>query len=219
MYDIQMVNSLAKGEFVGVFQIVAEGHSTGYRGDFHPCEGKLTIDVERCRLPFHICIESEDDLLYVVPRNPRHKCLDGEVVGADTVHRGNDSAQHVVEAVVLPCILYAEYIAKALHHAHCGPVAGIVTADGADAVVAYHIAVGAIPHSGAHIADSRGKPLDIGRGLVQQVQRVAERALAPHPRKRRYLVDGIFEQFGSIILLVHWLYMLWRPCGPFRAGG
>ena len=77
----------AEGEFVGVFEVVAEAEASGKGGDLNVVSGNLAVDVERGRLAFDIAAQGEDEFEGAggIFRDPLHKFADCQVGRADAV--------------------------------------------------------------------------------------------------------------------------------------
>ena len=134
-------NGTAEGEGIGIFEVVPEPEAAGESGDPGGQAGNLTIDIERCRLPFHVSAEREDHLrLSGGFPEPLHQGFDGQISRADAVDGGDDAAENMVDPVVLAGCLYAHHIPHALHNADGVVVSLGVAADAADLGISYHIA-------------------------------------------------------------------------------
>lgn len=187
----------AEGEFVGVFEVVAEAQAAGEGGDFHIELGNLPIDVEGGGFAFDVAAQGKDKFegAGVIFRDPFHQFADCQVRGSYAVDWGNHAAKNVVETVILPRCLYAHHIAHRLDHADCAPVAGFVRADGADVRIRNHTALAAILHIVSQCGNRLSEMVDILLWLLQKIHRKTKGTPPTDARKSAYCFDCVFQQF------------------------
>jgi len=194
----------SQSERVGILQVVAEAKASGEGGNACGKAGDLPVKIERCRLPFHVTAEGEDDF----SRNfsflqSLHEAVDAEVAGAYPVDRRYDSPKHVVYAVILARRLYAHHVAHAFHHADDAMVPPVVRADAADVLVRNHVAFLAIVDFGGQIVYRRGEMVHVPGRLAQQVECEPEGASRAHAGQRAYGLYGFLKYFGRIFIHIY----------------
>ena len=92
-------------------------------------------------------------------------------------------------------VLNGNQLADSLHYADERMVAALVGADAAQPLGLRNVVALRTNHNvGFHLADSRHKRLYILVGLVEQMQRQAQRGLFADARQLAKLIDHIIEQ-------------------------
>ena len=91
-------NAAAESDFVGVFEVVADGDATGDGGDFYAERCQLFIEIESGGIAFHGGGKGKYDLFDGSGESlldAREEGVDVEVADADAVDRGDDPAKDV----------------------------------------------------------------------------------------------------------------------------
>ena len=98
----------------------------------------------------------------------------------DAVQRGKRAVQHVIDAVVVACLLDGRDVGRLLHHANQPLVAGGAAAVDAGIDVGDVVALRAQVQLGLDVADGAGQRLRVVVAGAQDVKSEALRALAAH---------------------------------------
>ena len=185
----------AQGELVGVLDLVAHAHATRQDGDLHVgIRRQAAEDVEIGRVALHRRAQRQDDLLDAAGFDTFLKAVHLDVGGADAVHGRNESAQHMIEAVVLVGVLDAHHILDILDNADGRGIARRVAADGTDLGLADVVAHLAVTDLTPQPDDGLTETDRLLLVLLEQVQHEAERCLAPDARQLGELADRRFQQ-------------------------
>src|SRR5919199_2721208 len=118
----------AEGDLVRVLEVAADGEAAREPRDADPV-AKPVGQVRRRRLPGHVRVRREDDLLDAVPVDAAQQLVDAQVLGLDAVERRQRAAEHVVEAAELARPLDGDHVHRLLDDADHRGVAPRVAAD------------------------------------------------------------------------------------------
>ena len=123
---------LAKGHFVGILQFSAKGNAPGDRGDLYGpglCAGhgsQFFTDVVDGGIALDGWAECKYDLGCFFRFDASDQCINGKFSRTDAVKRGDDSTQHMVNAIELLGAFYGDHIPDIFHHTdHILPAHGI----------------------------------------------------------------------------------------------
>lgn len=173
----------AERNFVGIFQLIADGDAAGdgAYGDIEIFEA--AVDVEVGGIAFHGGAEGHDNFVYGAALHAFHERVDMQVVGADAIHGRNDAAKHVIHAGILLGVFNGHYITHIFHHADEAVIAFGVGADAALFRIADVVAGAAILEFFAQ-ADERIAEFAHRFGILpEQMQHIPEGCFAPHARQ------------------------------------
>ena len=121
-----------EGEFVGVLNFVAHTHTPRQHSDFHiGVWGELSEDVEIRGVAFHGGTERQNHLTHTAGFHAFFQRVNLNILRSDAIHRRNQSAQHMVEPMMLMRVFDAHHIFHIFHHTNGGAIACRVTANGA----------------------------------------------------------------------------------------
>ena len=135
--------------------------------------------------------QRQDDLLDTAGVHSVKELLDGKLLDANAVHRGNDAAQDVVNTLVLMRVLYGDDITDVLHHADDPRVALRVGADVAEVVIGDVVALPAENHIALELVDAVGEQRHVGFVLLDEVQGESQRRPLADAGELGNLVDSI----------------------------
>lgn len=202
-------NAASQGHFVGIFQLVA--HSDAACDDREAYAGgcQFAVDVEVGRVAFHRRAQSQYDLGHTSRLDALHEAFYLQVAGADAVDGRDDSAQDVVEAVVLLGGFDGHDIADVFDYTHGRGVAPGVGTDAAGLRVRDVVAHAAELGLAFQRGDGAGKGFYRAEVLAEQVEHQAHGSLTADARQLGKLGDGSFEQYGWE-LFVHLLSIRFR---------
>ena len=187
-------NAAAEGNLVGVFEVVADGDTAGDGGDFDTQRGKLFVEIEGGGVAVHGGRQGQDDLVDVrgdALLDTLDEGIDIEVADADAVDRRDDTAQHVVEALVLLRVLDGHDVLHILHHTDDALVPFGAGADGTGVGVAEAVADVAVVDVGGEAVDSVGEQQHLVSRLFEQMEGETECGTLAYTRQRGEVFDGI----------------------------
>lgn len=189
----------SEGQFVGVFQVVADGDAfgDGADGEVFPVF-QFFEDVVAGGVAFDGGAEGEYHFADVPLFDAVHEGLDVEVGGSDAVHGGDDAAEDVVEPVVLGGGFDGEDVLDVFDHADGGGVAFGVGAYLAEVAVGDVVAGAAFPDVAFQVGDALEEGVHVGGVLFEQVEDEFERRLAPYAGKGSKLFHGFVQEFGGV---------------------
>ena len=189
-------NAAAESDFVGVFEVVADGDATGDGGDFYAEGCQLFIEIESGGIAFHGGGKGKYDLFDGSGESlldAREEGVDVEVADADAVDRGDDPAKDVVEPAVLLGVFDGHDVLDILYNADDALGAFGTCADGAGVGVAEAVAEVAVMDVGGEAVDSGSQLLDLFRGLFEEVKSEAQRRPFAYAGKVGEVLDGVGE--------------------------
>ena len=73
--------------FIGIFDFVADGDTTGDDGYLHIIGGEFAVDEKVRRVALHCRTERQDDFLHVASGNPLYQAVDLQIARTYPVHR------------------------------------------------------------------------------------------------------------------------------------
>ena len=114
---------------VGVLELFADRNAAGDSGNGYVVWLQLTTDEEACGLAIGSGTECHNYFLNLSSGYALDQLLNGQVARGNAIHRRDDAAQHMVEPVILPCVLIGPYDLHILHYSDDGLVAIGVGAD------------------------------------------------------------------------------------------
>ena len=185
----------AQGEFVGVFDLVADTHSARQDGNLHVriwCQ--TAEDIEIGRVALHRCTQRQDNLSDTASLDTLLETVHFDIGRSDAVHGRDESAQHVIEAMVLVGILDAHHVLHVLNDADGRGIAGRVTANGAHLGLADVVAHTAVPYLAAQPDNCLAEVDRLLLVLFEQMQYQSERRLTPDAWQLGELADRQFQQ-------------------------
>ena len=185
----------AEGQFVGVFDFVAHAHASRQHRDFHiGVGGKTAEDVEVGGVALHCGTQRQYHLFHLARFHTLFKRFDLDVLRSDAVHRRDESAQHMIQAVVLMRVFDAHHIFHILHHTDGGGITQMVGADGANLGFADVVAHFAVLNFLPELDDGFAKLACVLLVLLQQMLHKAQRRFATDAREFGKFAHSIFQQ-------------------------
>ena len=184
-----------QGQLVGVLDLVAHTDAARQDGDFDVGIGCQTAeDVEVGGVALHRGTQGQDHLLHPTLLDALLEAVDLDVGRADTVHGRNQSAQHMIQAIVLMGVLDAHHVLDVLDNADGARVARRIAADGAHLGLADVVAHAAVAYLAAQPDDGLTKVDRLLLLLLEQVQHKPQGRLAPDSRQLGKLADRRLQQ-------------------------
>ena len=142
-------------------------------------------DVEIRRVALHRRTQRENHLVDAALLHPTDERVDFKVGRPQSIHRRNDAAEHVVEAVELLRILHRHHVLNVFHDANLRAIAPSVAANRAHLAVADVVAHATVFHLALQPHNRLAEGLHVRRLPPQQVQRQAQCRFPPDARQFR----------------------------------
>ena len=183
---------MGDGQFVDIFQFVAEADAAGDRGDLHAGEAaQAAHQIEERRFALDRGGDGQDHLLDTALRDAVAQQVDLQIGGRYALHGRDDTAQHMVEPLVLAGVLDRQHVGYLFHYADRRMVAFAVGADGAHLLVGEVVAAGAVLDVVAEAVDAAGHFAYRVGFHAQDVHGQAQCRAASHARQLRQLADHV----------------------------
>lgn len=185
-----------ESDLVGILDLVADGNTAGKLSDAHTVIGSQpAVKIEIGGLPLHGRTESQNYFTDLTGSHAIDKRVNLQLIGTDTVHRRDNSAEHMVEPRILAGVLETHHVLDTLDNANRRTVTAGVGADRTDLGLRDVMAERTVAHPAAHIDNSLTQR-DTGRLIAaENVEREAQSRLTADARQTRKLRDGTFEKF------------------------
>jgi hypothetical protein len=138
-----LLHRAAKGAFVGVFQSIADGESARHHRQADSQGLKAAVEVECGGVALHGRAQRKQNLRDAFSCNALDKVVDAEVARPHSVHRRNESAQHVIATPKGLGIFKGEHVANVFDDAQCQCIAAAVGTNATDWSIAQRMALAA----------------------------------------------------------------------------
>ena len=188
-------DAAAQGQLVGILDLVAHADAACQDGNLHVgvrCQS--AEDVEIGGVTLHRGAQSQDDFLNAALLDALLEAVDLDVGWADAIHGRDESAQHMVEAVVLVGVLDAHHVLDVLDDADGRGVTRGVAADGAHLGLADVVAHLAVTDLAPQPDDGLAKVDGLLLVLFEQMQHQPQGGLSPDAGQLGELADCRFQQ-------------------------
>ena len=129
--------------------------------------------------------------------NPLHQIRDPQLFGTNAMDRRNRSMQNVINAIVMPCLLYRGDIGRLFDYADQVLVSSCARAIGAGINVGDVVTYRAQTQAGLHVMDGAGKGARIVFAGTQNVKCKPLRRFASNAGKFFELVNQTGHGFGE----------------------
>ena len=154
-------NGTAKGNLVGVLQLVVLSHTTGQSRHAHSCISQFAVDVEASSVSLHGGTEGKDDLLDFWLARTLHERRDFEILWAYAVYRRDNAAEHMINAAILLRGLDGHDILYTFYHTEGSVVAAGVGTDAALLLIGNVVAVHIVSYVLGQFMKDGGKRFDV----------------------------------------------------------
>ena len=151
-------------------------------------------NVEIRRVALHRGTQCQYHFFYAAGLHPLHEAFNLHVLRSDAVHRRNQSAEHVIKAMILAGVLHHHHILHVFNHTDGRRVARRVGAYRATVGFRYIVAHRAIAYA---LAQFYNRIAERQRGslvLTQQMQNQAQRRFTAYTWQFGHLIDRILKQ-------------------------
>ncbi len=182
-----------EGDFIGEFEVGADGDATGDARGFHAKFLHFAGDVKARHVALHAARQRKDDLGTHARAQAQEQVLDVEVARPEALHRVDDAVEHVVGARVLACVFDGDHVFAVLDDADHGLVAAVAAANLADIVVADIAAGAAVFDVFAQGDEGLAEALGVAFSAFEDMQSKPQGRFLPDPGQPRELVDTIFD--------------------------
>ena len=189
-------NGTAERHLIRILQFITHGDTPGNDGELHiRIRRQLTGDIKVRRIPLHRGTEGEDHLVDISLRHTLHQGTDSEVTGTDTIHRRDDTAKDMIEAMILHCILHRHHILDIFHDTYGMVVTMRITADGTDIGVTDVMAYLTVFYILLQSGDGIDETVYLLLVLTEREKGKAQRRAPPYARQGGKGADGLLQEF------------------------
>jgi hypothetical protein len=190
-------HGLQHRDFVGVFDITADGDAHGDAGDFHADALELLREIGSGRFAFNGRIRREDDFVDVAGVDPRQEISDAKLLGANAVQGRDGSVEDMVDAVEVLGLVDGGDVGGLFDDADQTLVARGAGAVDAGVDVGDVVADRAQTQAGLDVAHGGGEGLGIVFAGAKNVEGEALRGFCSDAGEFLQLVDEARHGFGK----------------------
>ena len=141
-------------------------------------------------------IEREDNLVHFATCHALQQRSNLQITRPHTVHRRDDTAQHVVQTAILPRVLNGHDAANVFYHTDGAGIAGRVAANLAQVRVGDIVAHTTIFHLRAQAVETVGQSSRCRCRLSQQVHHQSQSSATAHTREFGHFANGALKKLG-----------------------
>ena len=87
----------AQSHLIGIFQVVADSHPSRQLSNLYTARAQLTVEIEARGLTLHSGAKRKYDLADILRCHTVNERFNLKHIRADTVHRRNHSAKHMIK--------------------------------------------------------------------------------------------------------------------------
>ena len=194
-------NAAAECDGVGIFDFVSYTDAKGQGGDLEMGKTlELTEDVSVGEIAFHSGGKGENHLINgslafgLTLADTLDEAVDLELLGTDTVHRGDETAEDMIESLELTSGFDGHHFLDVFDHTDGGSIALGICTDLTEVGVAEVVSTLAVTHLLAQTDERFAKVNGSLRLLTKQVEREAKRRLTADAGQFGELIDSAGQQ-------------------------
>lgn len=186
-------NAAPQRHLIGILQFIAHRDTTGNDRELHIQLLQFAIDIEIRRVPLHRGTQGENDFVDTAFGNPFDQAFDLQVTGTDTIHRRNDSAQHMIQSTKLLRSFHCHHVPDVLHHTNHGRIALRIGADAASLCIRNIVTYLAILYLVLQRDNGIAERIHRRHILPKQMQHQPHRRLTPYSGQFGKFIDRLFQ--------------------------